>query len=58
MCNYFKIRYWLTRSRLKVFLFLALAATLFIRAERFEQFGRGLPKEYAYEIIFKLGQWP
>ena len=30
--------HWLRRSHLKVFLFLALAAILFIQAERFEQF--------------------
>ena len=34
-----KLMHWLRRlSRLKVFLFLALAAILFNRAERFEQF--------------------
>ena len=51
--------HWLTRSsRLKVFLFLAPVAILFIRVERFEHFGRGSTKEYSCKLILKLGQWP
>ena len=42
------------RSRLKVFLFLALAAMLFDGAERFlSNFGRGSPKKPSCKIILK-----
>ena len=55
-CIFFlKSMHWLRRrSRLKVFLFLALAAILFNGSERFEQFGRGSPKEHSCEIIQNL----
>ena len=36
-----------------LFVFLALVGTLFSRAGRFEQFGRGSPKEHSCEIIEK-----
>ena len=45
------------RSRLKVFLFLALAAILFNGAERFEQFGTQSPKEHSCIIISKSIHW-
>ena len=49
-----KSNHWLKRrSRLKVFLFLALAAMLFNRAKRFMQFCRESPKEYSCIIISK-----
>ena len=32
------------------FLFLALAASLFIEAELFSYFGRGSPKQHFYEV--------
>ena len=48
-----KSMHWLRRrSRLKVFLFLALEAILFNGAERFEQF-RQSPKKHSCEIISK-----
>ena len=51
--------YWpRRRSHYKGFLFLALAAILFSRAEPFYYFVRGSPKEHFYEIILKSGHWP
>ena len=45
---------WLRRrSRLKVFLFFALAAILFNGAELLSNFGRQSPKEHSCEIISK-----
>ena len=40
------------------FLFSALMAILFSRAEPISNFGRGSPKEHFCEIILKLGHWP
>ena len=37
-------------------LFLAVAAILFSRAGRFEQFGRGLPKEHSLKCLKKSAQ--
>ena len=40
------------------FYFLVLVVILFIRAEQFEQFGRGSPKKQFCEIILKSCHWP
>ena len=45
------------RRRLKLFLFIALAAILFNRAEQFEQFCRQSPKEHSCVIISKSQHW-
>ena len=58
MCNYFKIRSLVKDKLFKGFLSLALVAILFIRAERFEQFGRGSLMEFSCEFFLKLGKWP
>ena len=48
---------WLTRSRLKIFLFLAQAGILLSRVEWFVNFCRWYYEEYFCEIILNLGQW-
>ena len=40
------------------FLFLALVAILFSRAEPFSNFGKGVLEEHFCEIILKSGPWP
>ena len=44
-------------SVLSLFLFIALAAILFIRAERLTNFGRGSPREHSSIIISKSIHW-
>ena len=46
-----------SRSRLKFFLFIVLAANLFNRAEQFEHFCRQSPKEHSCIIISKSMHW-
>ena len=43
---------------LKVFLFLALVAILFSRANHFSNLGKGVLEEHFCEIILQLGPWP
>ena len=45
------------RSRLKLFLFKAMGAILFNRAERIEHFCRQSPKEHSCIIISKSMHW-
>ena len=57
MCNYFKIHPLVKEKSFKCFLFLALAAILFNRANSLNNFGRGPSKEYSCEIISKSVHW-
>ena len=57
--NYLKICPLVSQKKLfkAFFLFIALAAILFNRGERFEQFGRQSPKEQSCIVILKSMHW-
>ena len=48
---------WLKRYDLRIFLFLALVATLFSQAELLINFSRGQHEEHFSKIILNLDQW-